>query len=120
MKRARTGNGEANGDAETKSSKDAYMLVYRRADIPTVKVGDPPATIRAVIEAENAKLRSLIESRGAEWVTETEDTARNCADGQYRVDRIGNEFERLNRIKLDVLRALPGVGGTFHDHGDTR
>lgn len=75
-KRARNGHGETNGDSEPKSSKDAYMLVYRRADAPSVRSNDPPPLVRSAIEAENTELRSLIDSRGAEWVLDGDSMPR--------------------------------------------
>lgn len=77
---------------DEESSRDAYMLVYRRLGTGASAVPrDPPKSIADAIDADNAAL---------------------TADINGRVDRrlqLAAQFDSVQSEKLTVLKQMPGV-----------
>lgn len=71
------------------SSKDAYMLVYRR--IEDITALSPPNAILEAIAADNAAAMAEIEQRSSERT------------------RFAEEFESLSKIKTEVVDIIQGV-----------
>lgn len=89
------------GDDKDKieSSKDAYMLVYKRRD-GRVPPQAPPAIVMEKVKEENRGLREELNKV------------------EVRKEVLEDEWEHLKGAKMDVIRALPGacVLSSLHYH----
>lgn len=83
---------ETNGNSE--SSRDAYMLVYRKMGSPAAIPRDPPQAVLDAIEADNALLASEIEERLREN------------------SNLVSQFEPVKKEKLAVLKDIAGVSSS--------
>lgn len=97
MKRVADGEGrpkkriKLETDDNVESSRDAYMLVYRKMGGPRTEPHDPPPSVAEAIEADNAALASEIDGR-----------MNKNAD-------LGSQFDSVQAEKLAVLREIEGV-----------
>ncbi|WWC89000.1 uncharacterized protein L201_003917 [Kwoniella dendrophila CBS 6074] len=88
VKKART-NYKLDGDTQT--SKDAYMLVYKRRDQQDVAPREPPSVIWDKVIAHRVTLEE-----------------ERMAIGIKR-EQLEDEFDQMNVLKKHVLRLLPGT-----------
>ncbi|WVR06745.1 hypothetical protein IAU60_003780 [Kwoniella sp. DSM 27419] len=77
-------------EAETQTSKDAYMLVYKKR-IGDDRPKDPPEIVWKGVQADNA---AFLEERAS------------AIAGR---EALGDEFERMNGAKKEILQSLPGL-----------
>jgi hypothetical protein len=74
-----------------KTSKDAYMLVYKRATANNIEPRSAPETIYQSILADNVALHAEVADRECSRVA------------------LSEEFDNISATKKDVLATLPGV-----------
>jgi ubiquitin carboxyl-terminal hydrolase 48 len=77
------------------SSKDAYMLVYKRFTVTNAVSRPAPETVMDAITADNTVLMDEVAGR------------------ESTLAALGHEFDHLATVKRDVLGSLPGVSQTF-------
>ncbi|WWC62222.1 uncharacterized protein I303_104817 [Kwoniella dejecticola CBS 10117] len=78
-------------DDDVRTSKDAYMLVYKREEAAEVVSQDPPSSVADKIRASN----SFLEEEKSEIGVKRE--------------QLEDEFGQINGIQRHVLRLLPGT-----------
>ncbi|WVQ80125.1 hypothetical protein IAT38_002226 [Cryptococcus sp. DSM 104549] len=76
-------------EKDVSSSKDAYMLVYRRRDGSAQPV-EPPRVVMEKVQADNAALHAELNAIGV------------------KKEALLDEWDHVNGAKMDVLRVLPG------------
>lgn len=78
-------------DDGTESSRDAYMLVYRKMGGPLAVSQDPPPAVVEAIEADNTALASEINGR------------------MNKNSELADQFDSVQAEKLAVLSEIEGV-----------